>query len=597
MQYLPKILFYAERDLHLAFLEPIQEYLDKNSLALTAFSSPAYFQGDDLIPGWGLLEKEKERLKRKVLFFDEPDDFNPDVAIVADTCHFRLPNIKNIINVGHGLICKGQFYTDSRIVRRENLSQLLLVPGPWHRRRILDQVFIPIQVTGYIKSDILFGNKSSIKKDFCGKLGIDVSQKIVLFAPTYNSDLSAIHCLGENVRDIANEETVLLIKLHNLTESRWKTLYKNMALNNSNIYLLEDDDYSGMMHAADLMVSDVSSMFIEFMLLDKPIVLYNNPRMKDFELYRPSDIEYLSREAGVQVDSFESLLEAVKVELSNPQRLSNIRCRYARALDHGRDGKSTVRASRAILNWVTDQDAFKKPPIDIILLEPEDADLKSIAADIEAIRDTAGSQNLNISVVGGVQEYSFAEVHHVHKGAFDCQVVVSMLKNVANSYILIFCGGQRMPYDWVKLLENHFYWNAQVGAVEALTDPVYAVELMRQLNMSKEMFIDSKKLSQDIKVAAIGKSVEMHDRQASCMLVTSGILRQFVEIASASTAQDFIVTLGDFCISVGKRVLVALDCYIYPLDQRLTILHRIKALRTNGNFHEAASLAGTLPTT
>ena len=67
---------------------------------------------------------------------------------------------------------------------------------------------------------------------------------------------------------------------------------------NPNIFYLEDADYSGMMHAADLMISDVSSIFIEFLLLDKPVILFDNPRLKEFPLYRAEDIEYMDPGRG-----------------------------------------------------------------------------------------------------------------------------------------------------------------------------------------------------------------------------------------------------------------------------------------------------------
>jgi len=174
---LPKILFYVERSLHLPFLEPIEEYLRTSGLAQTAFSAPEFFAGTTDVPQWGLPDQELDRLRTKAPFFVEPQDFSPDVTIVADACHFRIPHIQHVINVGHGMICKGAFYTDSSIIRRENLSQMLLVPGPWHASRLASNVFIPTRVTGFIKSDQLFGAKAQDRAAFCSRMSIDPAKK------------------------------------------------------------------------------------------------------------------------------------------------------------------------------------------------------------------------------------------------------------------------------------------------------------------------------------------------------------------------------------------------------------------------------------
>jgi len=591
---LPKILFYAERTLHLPFLEPIEEYLRTIGVAQTAFSAPEFFAGTTDVPQWGLPDREIDRLRAKAPFFVEPQDFAPDVTIVADACHFRIPHIRNVINVGHGMICKGAFYTDSPIIRRENLSQMLLVPGPWHASRLAPNVFIPIRVTGFIKSDQLFGAKGQDRAAFCARLGIDPAKKIVLFAPTYNPELSAIHCIAEGIRKIANDDTVLLIKLHNLTKDRWKELYKNIASATPNIHYLEDADYSGMMHAADLMVSDVSSIYIEFLLLDKPVILFNNPRMKEFPLYCAQDIEYLTRDAGVQVDTLEALLKAVPEELAHPERRSQIRQRYAQALDHGRDGQSATRAGQAIMDWVCERDRRVRTELNVVVLEPEDADRDRIMADISELVGTAPNHHLEIFIFGGREHVADPRATHVRFGLFPGPELYDRLRASTTPSTMILCGGLRMPYDWPKWLDNHMRWNEHSGAIKALTEPVLAARCMSQLCSSSKSISNPGVLSFGLLVSAIGQSAPGEHLPSECIMIRSALLQGLPEKLPVSTPEEFIIALGLLPSRQHMQTLMAMDCYMYPADPTVRTLRQIKTLRKLGRHQEAALLARTL---
>ncbi|MEI6127986.1 MAG: phosphocholine cytidylyltransferase family protein, partial [Pseudomonadota bacterium] len=77
----PKILFYAERNLHLPFLEPIHDYLAEHCQAELAFSSPPYAISQGPIIGHGLNQLEVDRLKGKSIFYERPADFQADVAV------------------------------------------------------------------------------------------------------------------------------------------------------------------------------------------------------------------------------------------------------------------------------------------------------------------------------------------------------------------------------------------------------------------------------------------------------------------------------------------------------------------------------------
>lgn len=583
------ILFYVERSLHLPFLEPIEEYLRVGGLARTAFSAPPFFSGKPGIPPWGLVPDEIARLEKKAPFFPEPLNFSPHVTIVADACHFRIPEIDNIINVGHGMICKGAFYTDADITRRENLSRMLLVPGPWHRSRLSSNVAIPIKVTGFIKSDQLFGAKAQTRAEFLARLGIDPDKRIVLFAPTYNPELSAMHCVAEGIRKVADKDTVLLIKLHNMSEPHWKDLYKRIASAHSNIFYLGDADYSGMMHAADLMISDVSSIFIEFLLLDKPVVLFNNPRIKEFPYYHPEDIEYKTRDAAVQVASLDELLKAVRSELAHPENRSAIRQRYAMALDHGRDGRSAERAGQAILEWA-DGCEIDRPEMTVALLEPEHATRDEVLRDLAELKKAPW--RLNITVFGGREQIETAERQVT--GGFNLPAIREFLRTATTKRIAVLCGGLRMPRDWPKWLENHFHWNPGTRAVKALTDPLLADQCMRQLSRTNRTFSDQEALSFGLLMSGIGQSAPARHLPSECIMFETSLAAHIPDGLQAINPEEFITAMGLIAAAHGRDTRLAFDCYMPPFDCREKLLRRMQALRKQGNTAEAALIAEKL---
>ena len=544
----PRVLFYVERDLHLPFLEPIHDYLQSHDLAQTAFSAPTWFAGNETTRARGADANLRAYLEQKSRFYPQPQEFEPHVTIVADACHSTVPQLQHIINVGHGMICKGAFYTDSPIIRRENLSEIMLVPGPWHKRRLAKNVFIPIITTGFIKSDQLFGPQAVSREDFCASLGIDPAKKIVLFAPTYNPELSTIPCVREKIAEIATPDRELLIKLHNVTDQCWKDLYQKMAEVYPNIHYLTDTDYAGMMHAADLMISDVSSIYIEFLLLDKPLVLFNNPDMKNFIYYRPHEIEYLAREAARQVGTIEELFAAITEELANPDRLSAKRRQYIPALDYGRDGNSAKRAAQAILDWCRGKIQDTTPPTSVVLVadkwEPEQ-------------RKKTLHRFLPFFEREQVEFYFYAPQEDKNgKG------LKAIAEQSAADFFLFLHADIQIPPRLLKFLHNHFQWNAGSGVVKAITDHQMASNILgRFLQPDRHITADAV-IGFGLKNMATGQSANGSGIPSRCVLSHRPVVQNMQE------PEDVPTLFHNLDTSAGKlKNILAADCYAWERSQ------------------------------
>lgn len=152
-------------------------------------------------------------------WIDHVNSEQADVALMADSVADRLKFHKCIVNIGHGLISKGQYYSDSPLIGRENLADIICVPGPWHKETLAKYIHIPIAVTGMSKLDSLFSPLDSAT--FCAEREFDSSKKIILWAPTFNMELSEIPVIWKQIRHLTQFGQVL-IKLHGKTDQFFK---------------------------------------------------------------------------------------------------------------------------------------------------------------------------------------------------------------------------------------------------------------------------------------------------------------------------------------------------------------------------------------
>ena len=341
------VLFYFFKNVHVPILLPIYREMTRRRSYRIAFALHPYNRAIRA----GFEPQEEAELRRMpVEFVDRPQQFSPDVTLMADNVAQVLDGCGKLVNVGHGLLSKGQYFTDSPQVERENLEDLLCVPGEYHRKRILDsgKVFIPVVATGFPKLDAVFQASKRPREELFGIAGLDPAKRTVLYAPTFNMELSAIPILWTGIRRIADESTYLLIKLHGSTPSEFKRIHRSLASEHPNIRYIEDADIGPHMAMADVMVSDVSSAFMEFIALDKPVVLFDNPNITEYRNYDPRDIEYSWRDVGIRAATLDEVIRGVRRSLADPGEFSDRRRFYAGPLLADREGNAAANVVTAI---------------------------------------------------------------------------------------------------------------------------------------------------------------------------------------------------------------------------------------------------------
>lgn len=125
---------------------------------------------------------------------------------------------------------------------------------------------------GQPRNDRFFLNKeNSYKKRFLNK-------KIILYMPTHRNegkvciDISKLFILDEINKICEDYNCVFLIKKH---------FYHNLEIEDLNKYeyihdlTTEKNETQELLHATDILITDYSSCYIDFLLLDRPIIFYN----------------------------------------------------------------------------------------------------------------------------------------------------------------------------------------------------------------------------------------------------------------------------------------------------------------------------------
>lgn len=165
---------------------------------------------------------------------------------------------------------------------------------------MLPDIFVektPMIVAGYSRADVFF-------KDIPGsEIGVDEATKKVLedarytkrflYAPTFRRgaktlDLSTFIDLPHMSDWLVEHNYLLLMSLH----PKYRDQVRDIAY--PNIHFVEDSDVYPLLPQIDILINDYSSIFTDYMLLDRPIIFY------------PYDLESYMVSPGLTFDSYDT---------------------------------------------------------------------------------------------------------------------------------------------------------------------------------------------------------------------------------------------------------------------------------------------------
>ncbi len=342
-----KALFYFFKNVHIPILEPVYRKLKELHPEIEiGFSIMEY--APQIRAGFTPSEREYivgmgERV------YASPQAFKPDITFIADSIYPIVKGCGKIVNIGHGVLSKGQYYTDTPVARREEEADLVCVPGKFHEDIMRKIISTPVKATGMAKLDPVFSGEIT-RESVINKYGLPADKKYILFAPTFNDELSALPYLADRINEvIPDDNTIMIVKLHGSTAEHYKHTIRELVSRDIRIVFAEADEYdiTPFMALADVLISDFSSAMMEFAALDKPVVLFNNPKWRNYKYFNPNDIGFKWRDIGIEVKSIEETKYAVEQCFASPEFKSDIRKKYTDQLFANKYGRS---AAEAIIN-------------------------------------------------------------------------------------------------------------------------------------------------------------------------------------------------------------------------------------------------------
>lgn len=196
---------------------------------------------------------------------------------------------------------------------------------------------------GWTKADVLLSGDQKISREYIlSRFNLHGDRPIILYAPTYygnNNMKGQANRFGDMLKELSDCD--VLFSPHERCKYYEKFSDYNLFIN------LEDNKIPYLL-GCDLVVSDTSSISIEASLIDKPIVLLDNPKRSNYFTVKSSGSKMIL-DVGERV-FVDGLNGAVKSTLSNPNKFSEQRKYWKEeVLGFSLDGGSTVRIVDTII--------------------------------------------------------------------------------------------------------------------------------------------------------------------------------------------------------------------------------------------------------
>jgi len=319
-------LLLAVQPYSIAILRPIQE-------AILA-------RGDDV--QWFLYEVDPALLnpdEKLLTTVKSVQQYNPMAVFVpGNWAPDFFPGVKVEVFHGFGIEKRGHF-------KIRGLFDLYCTHGPATTEPFIASQkkhgYFSVIETGWSKMDSLFTYKNKDTKQ--------KTKPVILYAPTFSPSLtSAPDLLNEIKRLSKSQNWSWIIKFHPKMPAEIVEQYR--SIENENLYIVNDSDIIPVLHEADIMLSDTSSVVAEFLCLDKPVITYK------------------SKQPGPHTDN---ILEAHKLEASiksaieKPDKLMTGAREFVSQMHPYNDGKSSDRILDAVDQFIERDDKLKPKPLNL----------------------------------------------------------------------------------------------------------------------------------------------------------------------------------------------------------------------------------------
>jgi CDP-glycerol glycerophosphotransferase (TagB/SpsB family) len=280
-----------------------------------------------------------------------------DAYLTADMLWPQLPRGTRRILMFHGVAGKYANVYDSPDVSMRHWDRLYFINEQRLRNFIkagaIDADSRAARLVGYPKLDCLVDGSLN-RDEILTSLGINPSRRTVLYAPTW-SPYSSLNVMGEAlVEKLCAAGLAVIVKLHDRSRDpeyihsggiNWPARLRPI-LEAGGGQLAESSDASPYLAAADVLITDHSSVGFEYLLLDRPLVRIEVPQLIAATNIHP-DYVALMIEAATTVHNADEAVRAVEDSFADPANHSASRRAVAGKLFY-KPGTATARAVREL---------------------------------------------------------------------------------------------------------------------------------------------------------------------------------------------------------------------------------------------------------
>ncbi|WP_296265262.1 CDP-glycerol glycerophosphotransferase family protein [Pseudomonas sp. UBA6562] len=207
--------------------------------------------------------------------------------------------------------------------------------------------------TGYPRIDLMLNATGETKSSILKKLSINNRKPVVLFAPTYreNQTDADVFQLQADIESLVSAEYTLLFRGHYFVEEKLSKVKSSAQV------VPQEIDTCELLSVVDILITDYSSIYFDFLPKKKPIVFY----VPDYDKYKAERGLYFERSSlpGATFDTVETTKNHIQKILK--QEKSALHTNHKNCLKQfskHEDGTSTQEVISAIFNTA------KKPTAD-----------------------------------------------------------------------------------------------------------------------------------------------------------------------------------------------------------------------------------------
>ncbi|HRY28272.1 MAG TPA: CDP-glycerol glycerophosphotransferase family protein [Candidatus Moranbacteria bacterium] len=256
-------------------------------------------------------------------------------------------------NLNNKYVSKGELFLTELFLMYLTRPMDLIFSATDLNKKIYSELFKikeeKIKITGQPRNDLMLAKRSSEEEIDTDK------QKTILYLPTwreYDSNHDLFFQYGFDIQ-MMNEflkkiNAKLLIKFHAIDSMKNKIL--GVAEKEERIRFIDIDDVYEILGEVDVLITDYSSVYFDFLLLDRPIV-FASFDLDMYEKERGFYYDYKTVAPGLKAQTWPDIILQIEQSISKDM-FKEEREKTNKIFNHWQDGKSSERVYDEIVKII-----------------------------------------------------------------------------------------------------------------------------------------------------------------------------------------------------------------------------------------------------